>query len=151
MAVDGGNEGCQAVFDDESAREYGDVRFASRRRMVVDTYCLQHPERYCASATSLVAHLTGLCVAIEHRPREAELNAAIQRWLSRRPSLVKPPLPPGHRVDVTIADLRAAADPKEHRAVAERWARQTWAAYRPLHEAARAWVGAAERGGRVAH
>ena len=84
LVVDGGVEGCQALFDEESARQYADVRFAARRRMVVDTYCLQHPERYCASAISLAAHLTGLCVAMEHRGREEQLHAAIQRWLDRK-------------------------------------------------------------------
>jgi hypothetical protein len=112
--------------------------------MVVDTYCLQHPERYCASAISLAAHLSGLCVAVEHRGREDELNAGIQRWLSRRPRLDRPALPP-HPSDVTIADLRAATDPTTHRTIAERWARQTWDAYRPLHELARRWVRAVER------
>ena len=144
LLVDGGTDACQAIFDDESAREYGDLRFAVRRRMVVDTYCLQHPERYCVSAVSLAAHLTGLCIALEHRGREEELNAAIQRWLSRRPRLDKPSLPE-HRADETIADLRTATDPTDHRTIAERWARQTWAAYRPLHELARRWVASVER------
>jgi Family of unknown function (DUF5946) len=144
LEVDGGTDGCQAVFDEETAREYADVRFAIRRRMIVDTYCLQHPERYCASAISLAAHLTGLCIALEHRGRELELNAAIQRWLNRRSRLEKRALP-AHPADVTIADLRAATDPVEHRTIADRWARQTWEAYRPLHELARQWVRAVER------
>jgi Family of unknown function (DUF5946) len=139
LAVAGGTDGCQALFDDESAREYGDLRFASRRRMVVDVYCLQHAERYCASAISYAAHLTGLCVAIEHRGREVALNDAIQRWLSRRPELTKPPIPPG-RGPLTIADVRGVADLNEHRAVVDRWARGTWEAFAPAHPVARAWV-----------
>ena len=139
LAVVGGTDGCQALFDDESVREYGDSRFASRRRMIVDVYCLQHPERYCASAISLAAHLTGLCVAIEHRPREEALNDAIQRWLSRRPVLAKPPVP-ATRGSMTIAEVRAATDPVAHRAAVEGWARQTWAAYAALQPLAREWV-----------
>jgi hypothetical protein len=139
LVVEGGVEGCQAIFDDESAREYADIRFAARRRMVVDTYCLQHPERYCASATSLAAHLTGLCIAMEHRGREEELNAAIQRWLSRRPELEKPPLPE-RRGPLTIAAVRAATELVDHRAAVDGWARGTWDAYRALHPIARAWV-----------
>ena len=107
--------------------------------MVVDTYCLQHPERYCASATSLAAHLTGLCIAMEHRGREEELNAAIQRWLSRRPELEKPPLPKA-RGRLTIAAVRAATDLVDHRAAVDGWARGTWDAYASLHKVARAWV-----------
>jgi hypothetical protein len=107
--------------------------------MVVDTYCLQHPERYCASAISLAAHLTGLCIAMEHRSREEELNAAIQRWLSRRPELTKPPLPPT-RGPLTIAAVRAATELIDHRAAVDGWARGTWDAYAALHPVARAWV-----------
>lgn len=139
LAIEGGTEGCQALFDDESTREYGDIRFASRRRMVVDAYCLQHPERYCASAISLAAHLTGLCIAMEHRSREEALNAAIQRWLSRRPELDRPPIPK-ERGPLTIADVRRAEDLNDHRAVVDRWARGTWEAYADLHGVARAWV-----------
>jgi hypothetical protein len=139
LVVVGGVEGCQALFDDESARQYGDARFAARRRMVVDTYCLQHPERYCASAISLAAHLTGLCIAMEHRDREEELNAAIQRWLSRRPELAKPAIPSA-RGPLTIAAVRSAADINDHRAAVDGWARGTWDAYAALHPVARAWV-----------
>ena len=139
LVVAGGLEGCQSVFDDESAREYADVRYAARRRMVVDTYCLQHPERYCASAISLAAHLTGLCIAMEHRGREEELHGAIQRWLSRRPELEKPDLPAA-RGPLTIAAVRAATDLIDHRAAVDGWARGTWDAYSALHPIARAWV-----------
>jgi uncharacterized protein DUF5946 len=144
LAVDGGTDGCQKLFDDESVREYGDVAFAGRRRLVVDTYALQHPARYCRSATSFAAHLTGLCVAIEHRARETELNDAVQRWLGRRPELDRPD-PPASRGPLTIADVLAASSVNEHRSVVERWARGTWAAYAELHEVARAWVRAIDR------
>jgi hypothetical protein len=139
LAVEGGTEGCQALFDDESVREYGNVAFAGRRRLVVDTYALQHPERYCRSAISLAAHLTGVCVAVEHRAREEMLNDAVQRWLSRRPELDRPALP-AERGPLTIADVLAAKDAVNHRAIVERWARGTWAAYADLQDTARAWV-----------
>jgi uncharacterized protein DUF5946 len=139
LLVAGGTDGCQALFDDESVREYGDAAFAGRRRLVVDAYALQHPERYCVSPTSFAAHLTGVCIAIEHRAREQVLNDAIQRWLSRRPELTKPALPLG-RGQLTIADVLSAPDPVHHRAVVERWARGTWAAYAEVQPIARAWV-----------
>lgn len=139
LVVPGGVDGCQSLFDDESARQYSDSRFAARRRMVVDAYCLQHAERYCASAISLAAHLTGLCIAMEHRGREEQLNAAIQRWLSRRPEVVKPPIP-AKRGPLTIAAVRSATDLIDHRAAVDGWARGTWDAYAALHPVARAWV-----------
>lgn len=139
LLIEDGVEGCQRLFDEESVREYGDPRFAARRRMIVDVYCLQHPDRYCVSAISLAAHLTGLCVAIEHRSIEAGLNAAIHAWLSRRPRLDKPPLP-ARRGSSTIADMRAAAETVDHRLTADRWAHDVWAAYADLHPIAREWV-----------
>ena len=135
----GGVDGCQRLFDDESAREYGDPRFAARRRMIVDTYCLQHPDRYCVSAISLAARLTGLAIAIERRDQEGRLNASVQRWLSRRPRLDKPSLP-ASRGSMAIADLRATIDVADHDEVAERWAKDVWAAYSGLHPIARDWV-----------
>jgi hypothetical protein len=144
LVVDG-TDGCQRLFDDESVREYGNVQFAARRRMVVDTYCLQHPERYCASAISLAAHLTGLCIALEYRGRETALNDAVGRWLSRRPQLNKPAIPSTRGPQLTIADVIAATDVIDHRAVTERWARGTWAAYATLHSLAREWVRRVDR------
>lgn len=140
LVIEGGTDGCQALFDDEAAREYQDVRFARHRRMVVDTYCLQHPDRYCASAISLAAHLTGMCIAVEHAIDQVRLNDdVVQRWLSRRPVLTKPVLPL-MRGTLTIADLRAATEPEAHAAVAHRWATDTWAAYADLHGVAREWL-----------
>jgi hypothetical protein len=144
LVVEGGADRCQAMFDDESVREYGDVAFAGRRRLVVDTYALQHPDRYCKSAISLAAHLTGVCIAIEYRAREEVLNDAVQRWLSRRPELDRPTVP-ASRGPLTIADVAAAVSVNDHRAVVERWARGTWTAYLDLQPIARAWVQQVDR------
>jgi hypothetical protein len=138
----GGVDGCQRLFDDESAREYGDPRFAVRRRMIVDTYCLQHPDRYCVSAISLAAHMTGLAIAVERRDQEHRFNAAVQRWLSGRPHLDNPPLP-ANRGSTTIADLRETIDVANHDEIAERWAEDVWTAYAKLHPIVREWVRAA--------
>jgi hypothetical protein len=139
LLVVGGVVGCQELFDGESIREYGDVRYAARRRMIVDAYCLQHPDRYCKSAISLAAHMTGVCVAVEHAGDDDRLNAEIQRWLSRRPALLKPPIP-DRRGSLTIADLARATNPREHALVADRWAADVWTAYEDLQPIARDWV-----------
>lgn len=136
LPVIDGTAGCQRLFDDEAVRAYDDPRFAPRRRMIVDIYSLQHPDRYCVSAISLAAHLTGLAVAIEQPGQEARLNAAIQRWLSSRPRLDKPSLP-ARRGTTTIADLRATTDIADHGLVAGRWARDVWTAYAELQPVAR--------------
>jgi len=144
LLVEGGADGCQTLFDEEAVRAYDDPRFAARRRVIVDAYSLQHPDRYCVSAISLAAHLTGVCVAVEHPDREVALNAAIQRWLSRRPRLERP-TPALDRGELTIADLRAATEPAEHARVVAAWAGATWAAYRDLQDVARTWIDEVDR------
>jgi hypothetical protein len=144
LIVEGGADGCQALFDQETVRAYDDPRFAGRRRVIVDAYSLQHPDRYCASAISLAAHLTGACVAVEQPDREVALNAAIQRWLSRRPRLERR-TPPVDRGDLTIADVRGATEPAEHARMAAAWVGATWAAYRDLQDVARTWVAEVDR------
>ncbi|MHB9091486.1 MAG: DUF5946 family protein [Chloroflexota bacterium] len=84
----GGTEGCQALFQAVGARAVRDLAYARTRLLTVDTYCLQHPDRYCRSAKSLAAHLAGLCWSLEFAATGpgALAGAAISTALSRRPS-----------------------------------------------------------------
>jgi hypothetical protein len=107
-------------------------------RLTVDVYCLQHPERYCVSAKSLAAHLTGVCWALEHGGDESGLRE-LQRWLNAPGMLAKPPLPAA-RGKLTIADLARVADPDGYSSALDAWARSTWAAYSPLHAIAEDWI-----------
>ena len=60
LEIVGGEAACQALFDAFRVRETAELApsYASTR-LTVDVYCLQHPDRYCVSAKSLAAHLTG--------------------------------------------------------------------------------------------
>lgn len=138
LAIEGGRNACQELFEREMAREFSDCRFARHHRMAVDTYALQHPDRYCASAKSLAAHLTGMCAAIEH-PGHPTLLRDLQQWLSGPRELVKPPLP-SQCGEITIADVLMASEPDDHAAIVRKWASSTWGAYRDLHGIAREWV-----------
>ena len=142
MHVAGGTAGCQRMFDNFRAREMSELApsYASTR-LAVDVYCLQHPDRYCVSAKSLAAHLTGVGWAVERAGDEWGLRK-LQRWLDTGPKLEKAALPAG-RGAMTIADLANAADSDEYVAALDRWARSTWAAYSELHEIARRWIDAA--------
>lgn len=66
LLIDGGTDGCHLVFEAFLARDFSNPLFFGMHRMLVDTYCLQHPGRYCASAKSLAAHLAGLHWLILH-------------------------------------------------------------------------------------
>jgi hypothetical protein len=134
--IAGGTAGCQHLFDEFRAREMSELAPSYPwTRLTVDVYCLQHPDRYCVSAKSLAAHLTGLAWAMEHGLDEDALRT-LQRSLDGRVDLVKPAIP-RDRGSLTIADVAGAAD---YTTAVDAWARSTWDAYAALHETARAWI-----------
>ena len=129
---------CQECFDILIARDFNDARYGRWHRMAVDAYCLQHPDKYCVSAKSLMAHLGGLCCAFEHNGDLALLRALSQS-LSGTPKLEKPKLPTT-RGALTIGDVLAAPDPESYGRKVEQWARSVWDAYTSLHGFARDWI-----------
>ncbi|MDQ6772673.1 MAG: DUF5946 family protein [Candidatus Dormibacteraeota bacterium] len=137
VVVAGGAEGCQAMFDRLSVRltTSGGLAYTVRR-LAVDCYCLQHPDRYCVSAKSLAAHLTGLCWALEFDGGENGLKA-LQTWLNGQIPLKKPPIP-SNRGRLTVSDL--VDDQGSIPAAVDRWARSIWDAYDHLHSTATRWV-----------
>jgi len=142
LRIAGGTAGCQALFDEFRAREITELaaKYASTR-LTVDVYCLQHPDRYCVSAKSLAAHLTGVGWAVERGGGDWGLRM-LQRWLDGGVRLEKPPLPAGHG-ELTIADVAGATGTDDYLAALDLWARSAWSAYSGLHEVARGWIDAA--------
>ena len=132
------NASCQALFDELIARDFSDPRYGRTHRLAVDVYCLQHPDRYCASAKSLAAHLVGLRWILEEHGDTAISSESLRRWLDGNRRLQKPELP-AFRGILTIADVLGADTPEAHAAAVQRWAESTWAAYATLHELAREW------------
>jgi hypothetical protein len=145
LEIAGGTAGCQALFEALVARDFSDIRYGRMHRMMVDVYSLQHPDRYCASAKSFAAHLTGLSGFMEHEEASrARGSDALQSWLNGDPRISRPTEPRSRGV-LTIAHVRAASDPLAHGRAVEEWARSTWAAYAPLHQQARQWIEQAYR------
>lgn len=145
LVIANGADGCQAAFDAFRVREVRELAsgYASTR-LTIDVYSLQHPDRYCVSAKSLAAHLTGLAWSIEQGGSERGLQIP-QRWLNSPGKLVKPGLP-RERGALTIAYVAAAESPDDYAVRLARWAQSTWAAYAPLHQVAWDWISAALRG-----
>jgi hypothetical protein len=139
MRVLDGSVGCQTMFDELTARSLGQVAYLGVRRLMVDTYCLQHPDGYCASVTSLAAHLTGLCWLIEYRGNRAVGSDRLRRWLNSKPRIEKPAIP-AFRGSLTVDHVHAAPDAASCAHAADRWARATWDAYASLHAIAREWI-----------
>jgi hypothetical protein len=137
-AVDGGRAGCQAVWDELAARAYQNPAYASSYNLAFDTYCMQHPAKYCRSAKSYAAHLTRLCCGIEFNG-DPDLYAAIQKWLNGSTPVEKPPLL-ARRGSLTVVELRSAANAAEYRVQVQVWAKNVWAAYASQHDLARRWI-----------
>jgi hypothetical protein len=128
------------LFDEILAREFGDYRYAREHRLTVDAYSLQHPAEYMRSAKSYAAHLTGMHAALE-RGDTAELNRAVQRWLSRPQTFERPGDPgPRQRGLLTIVHVHETKEPEEHVRRVREWARSVWEAWRDYHHVARRWT-----------
>lgn len=138
LVAPGGEAGCRRLYERVLMHEASDTALVRVHRLTVDTYCLQHPERYCRSSRSLAAHLCGLCWAFEHDADPA-IDRAIRRWLDGVPLVERPDIPP-IRGELTVADVRGAADAVVHAQAVERWARSTWQAWSSLHPLARRWI-----------
>jgi hypothetical protein len=132
----GGREGCQALWDEISARAYADPAYAVLRDLAFDAYCMQHVERYGHSAKSYAAHLTRLCCGLEYGG-DPQVYAAIQKWLNGAVDLVKPQSPDS-RGAMTVADLARTTQGLAQ--IAHDWAASVWDAYSAQHNVARAWI-----------
>lgn len=132
-----GVAGCQKLFEQVLAREFGDLRYARLHRLTVDTYSLQHPQRYMRSGKSFAAHITGMHAALDSKDARA-INPIVQRWLDGAKILARPAVPPpGQRGDLTIDHLLKAKNASEHLERVEAWARSAWAAWRNYHHLAK--------------
>ena len=140
LVIEQGTAGCRARFDSLLARDFGNALYFRMHRKMVDTYALQHPDDFCASAKSLAAHLAGLSWFIDNPAASAAIGPdALHKWLSGRKDLGRPELPT-FRGTVTIGDIDMDSDPVEYGRAIDRWARSTWDAYSPLHATARDWL-----------
>jgi hypothetical protein len=143
----GGRAGCQAAFDALCARAWETPARGAVHNLVVDAYCLQHPDDYCASAKSYAAHLTGLCCGVE-AAGDPRRYWAIARWLDGHRDLVRPE-PPAARGALTVAVVQGVDDPAAYGPAVRAWADAVWRAYAAQHATARAWLAAAGAAARV--
>lgn len=131
-AIDGGREGCQALWDELSTTG------VFQHPAAFDAYCMQHLERYCKSAKSYAAHLTRLCCGIEHRGDPA-IYRAIQQWLNGNVALTKPEILP-FLGSLTIVDIKRAQNPIAQQQLVAAWIHNVWQAYASQHELAEEWI-----------
>ena len=89
------------------------------------------------SGKSFVAHLTGMCAALEYEEEALEINKLVQKWLSGNRTINKPRAVSVNRGDLTIAYVHSAADAEDHLKRVREWARLTWSAWSEHHFRAR--------------
>ncbi|RMH11107.1 MAG: hypothetical protein D6701_15500, partial [Gemmatimonadetes bacterium] len=116
----GGREGCEVLFQEVVGREFSDPARFQVHMMTVDAYSLQHPEGYMKSLKSHAAHLTSMCWAQEFDAPPL-VGKRVSAWLEGGPELVRAPVPPpGARGALTVADVHATGDAREHVEVVRR-------------------------------
>ena len=130
----GGRDECRQLFDEVLAREFSNRLYFGVHRTTVDCYVLQHPEGYCASYESFVAHLTGLCCAVEFG-KDSRMMRAIHIGLNGRREDVRARFVE-HRGAITIESIHRKGDPASHRRAVEAWSKSVWAAWSQYHELA---------------
>lgn len=142
----GSYESCQDAWEALLAKSFSELAYARFHRLLVDLYSLQHPDTFWRSAKSYAAHLTGLCVAQEHGGN-AQINAAVQRWLGgRRDDVIKPDVPPV-RGALDLTHVLGADDMSDVARRVGEWSDDVWAAFLPVQGVARQWIARATGSG----
>jgi len=140
----GGRQACQEIFDDVAlrVRALAWTGSLSTWRLMHDVYCIQHEEDYCGRWRGLIAHLGGVCLAIEHNGPERGYRA-LQKLVERdhlKDEAYPPPGIPTTRGAYTAASLKDLDQPVLLINGVDRWARSAWMAYEGLQPLAREWV-----------
>jgi hypothetical protein len=131
---------CQGLFAQVLGREFADLALYRAHRLVVDAYCLQHPEQYVKSSKSAAAHLAGMCWSLE-RGLSRYMPVVLSRWLNgaRTCTPVTPPAP-RQRGELNLGCLSGTTNPDDYLAAAFEWARSAWNAWWAHWPQARRWV-----------
>jgi hypothetical protein len=108
----GGRKACQDVFDDVALRVRALACTGSliTWRLMHDVYAIQHEEEFCGRWRGLIAHLGGVCLALEHGGPERGYRA-LQK-LVERDHLKGQPYPPAPGIPPERGSFTAAS-PKD--------------------------------------
>ena len=131
---------CWAAFGEVLAREYSDAALLHVHRLSVDTYAAQHPGQPSRqSIQSVGLHLVRLCLTLERGVAPERANAAMLA-AGRSKHMLTWLEPPASLGAVTVRDVAAARDGKEHAALVRRWVASAWIAWAPHHATIREWA-----------
>ena len=133
---------CWHAFGQVLAREYTDPELSAVHRLCVDSYAVQHPGGESRQAIQSVGiHLSRLCLLLERELSPEYANAAMLRIGKVKASMCKLRRP-ASLGSVTVADVLATTNAKDHVMAARRWAQSAWQAWSAHHAIVRQWVAA---------
>lgn len=134
----GGSPACWAAYTELLAREYQDPAYFAAHRYSVDAYSVQHPgdQTDRRAAQSVNVHLVALYLLIEEE-REGGVATAALKTLATNFKTEFRPLTPPDAYDMTVKDVLAARNAKEHGGLARQWAEAVWRAWVDHHALAR--------------
>ncbi len=143
----GASPACWHLYGQVSTLSWGSRDGLPLRRLVVDTYHVQHPgTRQVRALQSVAVHLMGLCMILDRGIEPTQLRqvagdrAPVRRTLDLH--WLDPPRPNG---TLTVRGPLEAVGADEHAARVAAWARDVWAAWEPHHDTVRAWLDRASR------
>jgi len=140
-----GKQDCREIFNDVAlrVRELAWTGSLSTWRLMHDVYAIQHEEEWCGRWRGLIAHLGGVCWALEHNASERGYRAIqkfMERDLYKRDPYPPPPGIPKSRGQFTVAILKDLDEPEMLINGVDKWARSAWLAYSGLQPLARQWI-----------
>jgi hypothetical protein len=140
-----GRHACQELFNDVALRVRALAWTGSLLtwRLMHDVYSIQHEEEFCGRYRGLIAHLGGVCWALEHNGSERgyrALQKLVERDLWKNDPYPPAPGIPAERGQFSVAVLKDLDSPALLISGVDKWARAAWLAYRGLQPLAREWV-----------
>ena len=133
----GGSTGCWAAFNEVLAREFQDINYFAVHRFTVDAYTAQHPgdQTDRRAAQSVNIHLTAIYVLLEENRDAAHARTLLAALANNMKGAFQPLTPPAAGAyAMTVKDVLAAKNAREHCALVNEWVRDVWRAWAHQHE-----------------
>lgn len=136
--------GCWRVYGEVLAREYSGGGWDAAHRLTVDAYAAQHPHSpNRRNRQSVALHLMSLCVVLERGATLEQAthviaaHAATARTRGSEFPWLEPPVSPAA---LTVVEVAAAQDPREHVKRVKAWAASVWQQWEASHGQIREWL-----------
>jgi len=139
----GASAACWELYRRLTSAPFAFERGSRLRRLVEDTYAVQHPGvPHRRSLQSVAVHLMGLCVLLERDGEQRRLVPVLGRMPARKTMPLHWLAPPEPNGTMTVADVLEVGSEGAYGKRIEAWAGGVWAAWKPHHPTVRGWLDA---------